>query len=130
MFRDEEVSEECPSPLTLDRKADPLPLFKIEREISRSGVYSEAVASLREIENIWSPMKKLRCIKKTCDEICIAVKAQYPDKKPGELAISADDLLPLLSYVLIHAAPPHFESWMHMIEHFMPESMERGRVMV
>jgi len=45
-----------------------------------------------------------------------------------EVAISADDLLPLLSYVMIQAAPPHMESTLHMIEQFMPEALEKGEV--
>ena len=32
------------------------------------------------------------------------VQQQFPHKKPGEVAISADDLLPLLSYILIQAS--------------------------
>jgi hypothetical protein len=47
-------------------------------------------------------------------------------KSARDLAISADDLLPLFSYVLIQSSPPHFESWLHMIENFLPESMSLG----
>ena len=95
-------------------------------EKPRSGVYAGAVETLRSIEEIRSPMKKLACIKQTCDEICATIKEQFPEKTAGELAISADDLLPLFSYVLIQAAPQHFESWLHMIENFLPENMEKG----
>eukprot|EP00656_Telonema_subtile_P001005 TRINITY_DN1047_c0_g1_i1.p1 TRINITY_DN1047_c0_g1~~TRINITY_DN1047_c0_g1_i1.p1 ORF type:complete len:574 (+),score=118.68 TRINITY_DN1047_c0_g1_i1:248-1969(+) len=92
---------------------------------SRAGVYQPAVETLRELPQKVSVIEKVLCISNTCDAIFNAIEDHYGS---GTCGVGADDLLPLLSYVMIQAAPAQMESQLQYIEQFLPESLGRGQL--
>lgn len=92
---------------------------------SRAGVYQTAVDTLRELPHKVSVIEKVLCLSQTCDAIFMAIENHYG---AGTCAVGADDLLPLLSYVMIQAAPAQMESQLQYIEQFLPETLGRGQL--
>eukprot|EP00658_Telonema_sp_P-2_P009156 TRINITY_DN13454_c0_g2_i2.p1 TRINITY_DN13454_c0_g2~~TRINITY_DN13454_c0_g2_i2.p1 ORF type:complete len:584 (-),score=148.52 TRINITY_DN13454_c0_g2_i2:421-2172(-) len=94
------------------------------QNMAGAGVYQPAVDRLRELPEMVGVVDKVVCFKETCDLIFQAIEDHYGR---GTCAVGADDLLPLLSYVMIQAAPAEMESQLQFIEKFLPDCLARGQ---
>ncbi|XP_065064568.1 uncharacterized protein LOC135690824 [Rhopilema esculentum] len=89
--------------------------------------YKVAVDELRKIISLSSPLEKLECIVSTTKLICQCATDFW--KKQGESSppnIGCDDLLPILTYVVVKTALPQLVSECHAMEEFIHESYLLG----
>ncbi|XP_038662295.1 VPS9 domain-containing protein 1 isoform X2 [Scyliorhinus canicula] len=87
--------------------------------------YEVAVQELRLITKEYCPQKKLECIVRTLRLICECAEHYCNSKDPGALhvtsAIGADDLLPILSYVVLKSNLTQLVSECAALEEFIHE---------
>ncbi|XP_022098070.1 VPS9 domain-containing protein 1-like [Acanthaster planci] len=87
--------------------------------------YQLAVEELRRITGYFSPLEKLECIVKASRAIITCVgdyyEAQGTSRENTENAVGCDDLLPILSFVVIKSALPHIVSECSIMEEFIHE---------
>ncbi|XP_038070372.1 VPS9 domain-containing protein 1-like [Patiria miniata] len=87
--------------------------------------YQLAVEELRRISGYFSPLEKLECVVKASRAIVTCVgdyyEAQGRSRENTENAVGCDDLLPILSYVVIKSALPHIVSECSIMEEFIHE---------
>jgi len=89
--------------------------------------YKCAVEELRKITSYSSPLDKLECIVLTTKLICQCVADYWIKKGESEApSIGCDDILPILSYVIVRAALPQLVSECHAMEEFIQESYLLG----
>ncbi|XP_037671452.1 VPS9 domain-containing protein 1 isoform X2 [Choloepus didactylus] len=67
------------------------------------------------------PQKKLGCIVRALRAICECAEAQEAGAQPGAAAIGADDLLPILSFVVLRSGLPQLVSECAALEEFIHE---------
>eukprot|EP01083_Nonionella_stella_P026077 71800_1 len=66
-----------------------------------------------------SALQKLGCIKKISEAICTSVSEENKSSEtPGDLALTTDDLLPLMVYVVVHGCPDNILANLEYMEHF------------
>ncbi|XP_033626711.1 VPS9 domain-containing protein 1-like [Asterias rubens] len=87
--------------------------------------YQLAVEELRRISGYFSPLDKLECVVKASRAIITCVgdfyEAQGQARENAENAVGCDDLLPILSFVVIKSALPHIVSECSVMEEFIHE---------
>merc|ERR1712146_440103 len=88
--------------------------------------YHKAIETLREVSRLPTPASQLRAFVDTCAAIDGAIKAravaeQWP---PGDEIVTAELLLPLLTYVIVRARIPRLYSLTKYLEDFISESDE------
>ncbi|XP_072051978.1 VPS9 domain-containing protein 1-like [Amphiura filiformis] len=87
--------------------------------------YCEAVQELRKLTQYYSPLDKLECIVRSSRIIIQCVGDYYEQqgkpRRSSETAIGCDDLLPILSYVIIKSAMPQIVSECSAMEEFIHE---------
>ncbi|XP_030060474.1 VPS9 domain-containing protein 1 [Microcaecilia unicolor] len=87
--------------------------------------YKAAVEELRLLTLEQCPQKKLECIVKTLRVICECAEeysnTEESKTQPGSAAIGADDLLPILSYIVLRSDLPQLVSECTALEEFIHE---------
>ncbi|XP_070537434.1 VPS9 domain-containing protein 1-like isoform X2 [Ptychodera flava] len=87
--------------------------------------YKSAVIEIQKLPSYQSPLDKLECIVNMSRIVCTCVEDYYESQgKPRhapETAIGCDDLLPILSYVVIKSQLPQLVSECSALEEFIHE---------
>ncbi|XP_048402893.1 VPS9 domain-containing protein 1 isoform X2 [Stegostoma tigrinum] len=103
----------------------PAKLFPKESASNDSYPYEVAVQELRLITKEYCPQKKLECIVRTLRLICECAEHYCNSKEAGTLqvasVIGADDLLPILSYVVLKSNLTQLISECAALEEFIHE---------
>ncbi|XP_033755082.1 VPS9 domain-containing protein 1-like [Pecten maximus] len=87
--------------------------------------YHPAVAQLQAITTQCTLLDKLECLVRSSRLICQCVEDHY--KGEGKVpSVGADDLLPILCYVIVKAAQPQIVSECHIMEEFIHEGYIMG----
>ncbi|XP_071973514.1 VPS9 domain-containing protein 1 isoform X2 [Engystomops pustulosus] len=81
--------------------------------------YKAAVEDLQHLPHHRTPQRKLECIVKTLRVICECTEEYCPN--PGTAAIGADDLLPILAFVVLKSHMCHLLSECSALEEFIHE---------
>ncbi|KAK3610358.1 hypothetical protein CHS0354_008632 [Potamilus streckersoni] len=87
--------------------------------------YEDAVMELRNIADCHTMLSKLECLVKTSRLVCQCVQEFYKDTKQSP-EIGADDLLPVLCYIVCRSQLPQIVSECHAIENFVHEGYLLG----
>jgi hypothetical protein len=92
------------------------------------GFLAEIVEDVGKLHSKPTPYLKLACISEVCSNICFAISqlSQVPDCPPVEVNLGSEDLLLLLSFVLIRACPTDIHSQFQFISDLIPEEILRG----
>ncbi|XP_064641496.1 VPS9 domain-containing protein 1-like [Lineus longissimus] len=84
--------------------------------------YFPAVEELVKIRHFYSPLKKLQCLVNMSRSICQCVEDFYASEEAGKSqgsSLGADDLLPIMSFVVIHSRMPQLLSECAALEEFI-----------
>ncbi|XP_075694691.1 VPS9 domain-containing protein 1 isoform X2 [Rhinoderma darwinii] len=81
--------------------------------------YRAAVEELEHLPHQCTPQRKLECIVRTLRVICECTEEYCPT--PGTAAIGADDLLPILAFVVLKSGMSHLLSECSALEEFIHE---------
>jgi len=86
--------------------------------------YHDAIKALRRIKRLQTPRAKLGAVVETARLVCSSVSEHWRGRLPPEkLVVGGDELLPLITYVLIKANVPHILVEVAFMEAFIPEDM-------
>ncbi|XP_074769604.1 VPS9 domain-containing protein 1 isoform X2 [Athene noctua] len=85
--------------------------------------YGSAVEDLRLIPLETCPRRKLECIVRALRGICECAEEYCGARSPAAAAIGADDLLPILSYVVLRTGLPQLLSECAAMEEFIHEGV-------
>ncbi|ELT91783.1 hypothetical protein CAPTEDRAFT_225230 [Capitella teleta] len=88
--------------------------------------YHAAIEELRSLFSLVAPLSKLECIVRISRQICHCVEAYYNERAEKAPSIGADDLLPILAYVVIQSRLPQLVSECHALEEFVHEGYLMG----
>ncbi|KAK2162261.1 hypothetical protein LSH36_101g05011 [Paralvinella palmiformis] len=88
--------------------------------------YQTAISELQTIVNTVSPLTKLECIVHVSRAICDCVEEFYTNNKNDIPNIGADDLLPMLSYVVIKTNLPQIYAECQALEELIHEGYLMG----
>ncbi|GAB1597607.1 VPS9 domain-containing protein 1-like [Argonauta hians] len=96
--------------------------------------YKSAVAELRSLKNLTTPLKKMECLVRVIRQICQCIadfqhqnnSAKKNNTKDDVPIVGADDLLPILHYVLIRSEQPELVSECAAIEELIHEGYLYG----
>ncbi|XP_078688486.1 VPS9 domain-containing protein 1-like isoform X2 [Branchiostoma floridae x Branchiostoma belcheri] len=96
--------------------------------VEGTALYKPAVNELRTVTSCNSPISKLECIVRTCRAVCECADHDTSEGAGQKTAasIGADDLLPLLSYVILQSELPQLMSECHSMEVFIREGYLLG----
>ena len=83
--------------------------------------YHEAVLLFRRLTAARTPRAKLSIFHSLSKQICLCVDDYYRSLSSPSLSISADDLLSILSYIIIKARLPYMWSEVSFIQDFVSE---------
>jgi len=88
--------------------------------------YDAAVAELRHLPRMRTPAAKLRCLVNTANNIvkCVAAHCRRIGARIDSLPVSAEQLLPILAYVLIKSGVAHLHSECRFLHDFITEVAE------
>jgi len=89
--------------------------------------YLKAIRILRCLPQLKTPDKKLRCVVDCAQAVLKAVEKYWENRQPpGNITIGGDELVPLLTYVVIKANVPNIYTESCFMEYFIDEksSME------
>ncbi|CAH8840864.1 unnamed protein product [Trichobilharzia szidati] len=78
---------------------------------------------LRLLDCYHTPFDKFRCLKRVMNHILAALQLAHPTSIP-----CADDLLPVLIYLIIQANPPRLLSNIEFVNNFGGDSLENGEI--
>lgn len=84
--------------------------------------YEAAINEFRYAASLKCPTLKTMSIVKVCDLICSAI-----EKSSDEESIGSEDLVLLLSWVIVQAQIPNMISFFDIISQFLPEELIRGQ---
>ncbi|XP_061783969.1 VPS9 domain-containing protein 1 [Nerophis lumbriciformis] len=104
----------------------PLTLFPLDpNTLKGSYPYECAVQELKLLTKDFCPQRKLECIVRTLRLICACAEdyrgLHEVDSAPSTAAIGADDLLPILSFVVLRCQCPQLVSECAALEEFIHE---------
>ncbi|XP_078607441.1 VPS9 domain-containing protein 1-like [Branchiostoma floridae x Branchiostoma japonicum] len=94
--------------------------------VGGTALYKPAVNELRSLTSCNSPVSKLECIVRTCRAVCECADTSAGEAQKTAASIGADDLLPLLSYVILQSELPRLMSECHSMEVFIREGFLLG----
>ena len=89
-----------------------------------SSQYEPAVSELRHASSLTSPTSKALGIVKVCDLICSAIDKEFEEESS---TIGSEDLVLLLSWVIVQAQVPNMITFFALISEFLPEELIRGQ---
>jgi len=99
-------------------------------DLKSSMPYSSAISMLKKLTMASTPTQKAGCTARVTKEITACVhsywEARGVDVTGDKYAIGADDLLPILCYILIKANPPCLKSQSAFMNEFINESLAMG----
>ncbi|CAD8190996.1 unnamed protein product [Paramecium octaurelia] len=90
--------------------------------------YQSAINTLKQLEQVQSPINQLKIISKTFTEIHSCIK-EYYDKHPELESIKSygtDDIVPILTYVIVKSNIQNFGIMLKIIEAFTPKQIMTG----
>ncbi|CAL1545489.1 unnamed protein product [Lymnaea stagnalis] len=93
--------------------------------------YQAAITELLHVQDYYTMLSKLECVVKVCRLICKCVDDHYCKgigEKEGKKvpSVGADDLLPILSYVIIKSALPQLSAECYAMTEFIHEGYMMG----
>ncbi|GFR74392.1 VPS9 domain-containing 1 [Elysia marginata] len=90
--------------------------------------YEKVVTELKRVGDHYTMLSKLECIVKVCRLICECVDDFYNSRQGGKKApsIGADDLVPILCYVVIRSEMPQLASECQAMAEFIQEGYLMG----
>ncbi|XP_064610731.1 VPS9 domain-containing protein 1-like [Liolophura sinensis] len=92
--------------------------------------YRPAITELRRVSDSFSPLNKLECLVRVSKCACQCVEEYYKntakDSSKKQPNIGADDLLPILTYVIIRSRLPQVVSECQAMEEFIHEGYLMG----
>ncbi|PFX22012.1 VPS9 domain-containing protein 1 [Stylophora pistillata] len=92
--------------------------------------YQMAVDELHKVSTLYCPLEKLECLVRTSRCVCQCVEDYWETKGKSrhcpETAIGCDDLLPILSFVIIRSGMAQLISECDAMEEFIPEGYLMG----
>nr|XP_032823462.1 VPS9 domain-containing protein 1 [Petromyzon marinus] len=90
--------------------------------------YGAAVEELRNLAQHCCPQRKLDCIVRTTRQVCECVESFYEHQEAGlsPPSIGADDLLPILAFVVLRSQLPQLISECAALEEFIHEGYLMG----
>ncbi|XP_058971335.2 VPS9 domain-containing protein 1-like [Pocillopora verrucosa] len=92
--------------------------------------YQMAVDELHKVASLYCPLEKLECLVRTSRCVCQCVEDYWETKGKSrhcpETAIGCDDLLPILSFVIIRSGMAQLISECDAMEEFIPEGYLMG----
>ena len=100
--------------------------FKIKVLINLIFVLEQILQTLRKITYLKSPRDKLGCIVHTFMDVIQCV-SDFWDAHERDPVVSADDLVPIFSYVILKANVPRLYSEMNFIWEFASDSEMKGK---
>jgi Vacuolar sorting protein 9 (VPS9) domain len=84
--------------------------------------YSEAIVCFQRVTLEASPFAKCQALVDTARLICDAITEHWQGRRdPSELTVSGDDLLPLITYIVIKANVSHLYVHAKFMEHFIDD---------
>ncbi|CAN0057633.1 unnamed protein product [Lampetra planeri] len=94
--------------------------------------YGAAVEELRNLAQHCCPQRKLDCIVRTTRQVCECVESFYEHQEAAlsPPAIGADDLLPILAFVVLRSQLPQLISECAALEEFIHEGRRMAAVVV
>lgn len=107
--------------MDLYRKAPPS-VVGVSKRLYPEGIkdpYRSAAEDLEEMTNQFTPNKKLECIARTLRGICECADEYCAN--PGAVSIGADDLLPILAFVILRSGMSQLVSECAALEEFIYE---------
>ena len=90
--------------------------LEIKHRYMSGAPWRPAVLELKMLNCFCSPKSKVECIGRTLQKIVHLLRLSSPEVIPG-----ADDILPVLIYVVIQAKPAHLITSLQFIELYYPE---------
>ncbi|BFZ12810.1 hypothetical protein BsWGS_15849 [Bradybaena similaris] len=138
LFRVVNHKEELMLACIMTRFADATPAdFKVSQKLwlpdPTCKPYQRAITELKCVREHYTMLNKLECVVKVCRHICECVDDYYSKTRgTGESAnhkapsVGADDLLPILSYVVVQSAMPQLPSECHAMTEFIHEGYMMG----
>ncbi|XP_014672708.1 PREDICTED: VPS9 domain-containing protein 1-like isoform X2 [Priapulus caudatus] len=88
--------------------------------------YSSAICELQRVVHLICPLSKLECVVHVIKIICHSVDEYYTGKASQSPTVGADDLVPVLAYVVVNTGLPQLISECHAIEEFIHEGYLMG----
>ncbi|XP_071092278.1 VPS9 domain-containing protein 1-like isoform X2 [Haliotis cracherodii] len=93
--------------------------------------YNQAVMELQKVKEYYTMLSKLECVVRVCREVCTCVEQHYSsgEADPGRKtppSVGADDLLPILSYVVVRSKMPQLVSECQAMSEFIHEGYIMG----
>lgn len=95
------------------------------RLLSEKCPYEQAIAELCRLDSYSSPTAKVLSLIRVCDSICAALDSS--ESGDGEAMIGSEDLVLLLSYVLIKAQVRDIFTHFSFMSDLLPEGLLRGQ---
>jgi len=86
--------------------------------------YQKAIDFLRRLSSITTTSSKLQCLVDTSKAVVECASKYWEGKQ--SVVIGADDLVPIISYVIIKAAVRTMHAEISLVDEFIPESMMIG----
>ncbi|CAG5132464.1 unnamed protein product, partial [Candidula unifasciata] len=138
LFRVVNHKQELMLACVMTRLADSTPAdFKVSQKLWLTDPackpYQRAITELTNVQQHYTMLSKLECVVKVCRQICECVDDYYSQKHgTGESAnkkapsVGADDLLPVLSYVVVQSAMPQLSAECHAMSEFIHEGYMMG----
>ncbi|XP_067651930.1 VPS9 domain-containing protein 1-like isoform X2 [Haliotis asinina] len=92
--------------------------------------YDQAVVELKKVKEYYTMLSKLECVVRVCREVCSCVEQYYrsieADTNKKTPSVGADDLLPILSYVVVRSQMPQLVSECQAMSEFIHEGYIMG----
>jgi len=89
--------------------------------------YHSAITTLKQLPSFHTPARKAACIVATANAVIDAVRVHYQGSKDDQdITVSADDLLPILTYVMIKANVPDICSEVAFVSDFLSDMEARS----
>jgi len=124
-FQDDELSRKMLSLSHLNlSQLNIQPQFWLEDNPSP---YSSSIACLQQLPLLKTIDSKLKCLTTTASKICTDVSLYWETKSPTihrEISVGGDELLPLMTYVLLKSNIPNVYSEVAFMELFIDQQKE------
>ncbi len=88
--------------------------------------YSSVIQEMSNITKLSCPLNKLESVVGLCRLVCDCVVKYYQSQGKPEPALGADDLLPIMCYVIVRSGLPQIVSECHAMEEFIHEGYLMG----
>ncbi|XP_023224582.1 VPS9 domain-containing protein 1-like [Centruroides sculpturatus] len=102
--------------------------FGLKRPLNKIALrsYADSISKLKSSSSIKSPVSKLNLFVQTIQKICENHKTDDNGCPVTPILLGADDLLPILSYVLVQTGMPHLLSECEALEQLVDQRLLLG----